>query len=223
MTKEQFKILEKYMLDNVSEHAHDSLHIYRVLNNALIIAKKEKNVNYDILVTSCLLHDIARKKEILDPNICHAIEGGKMAYQFLIKEGYGHTFSEEVQKCITTHRFRSNNPPISIEAKILFDADKLDVVGAIGIARTLIYNGALNEPLYYLDSELKIDLRSNFEAKNSFLKEYNYKLVKLYDKFLTKEGKRLSKHLKKVSKKFYNELINQITIDNVNEYLKKLN
>lgn len=223
MTNEQYKLLEKYMLDNVSEHAHDSLHIYRVLNNALKIAKKEKNVDYDILVTSCLLHDIARKKEILNHNICHAIEGGNMAYQFLIENGYDNIFSERVKKCIQTHRFRSNNPPQSIEAKILFDADKLDVVGAIGIARTLIYNGALNEPLYYLDSEQKIDYRANLEAKNSFLKEYNYKLIKLYDKFLTKEGKRLSRHLKKVSKNFYNELINQIEIDNVNEYLKKLN
>lgn len=215
MTKEQYKVIEQYMLKNVDKAAHDELHVYRVLNNALLIAKKHKNINYDVLITSCLLHDIARPIEFKDKSKCHAIEGGILAYDFLINNGYDETFSEHVKQCITTHRFRSNNEPKSMEAKILFDSDKLDVIGPIGIARTLIYNGQFNEPLYYLDSAGKIDYNANFEAKDSFLKEYNYKLVKMYKIFYTKEAKRLSKQKKKISDTFYKELLKQIEIKEI--------
>lgn len=219
MTKEQYKIIEQYMLEHVDKAAHDELHIYRVLNNALLIAKKYKNINYDVLIISCLLHDVARPIEFMDKTKCHAIEGGKMAYEFLINKGYDESFSEHVKQCITTHRFRSNNEPKTLEAKIVFDSDKLDVIGPIGIARTLMYNGQFNEPLYYLDNNGKIDYRANFEAKESFLKEYNYKLKKMYKIFYTKEAKKLSKQKKKISDAFYKGLIKQIEtkeIENIN-------
>ena len=64
MTKEQFKVIENYMLLNTKSSSHDKMHTYRVLNNALKIAKKEKNVNMGILIASALLHDIAREKEL---------------------------------------------------------------------------------------------------------------------------------------------------------------
>ena len=136
MTKEQYKLIEDYMLKNVDKVAHDELHTYRVLNNALKISRKIKNVNYDVLITSCLLHDIARKEEFENKQICHAKFGGEKSYQFLIANGYDDIFSNHVKQCIITHRFRSNNQPQTIEAKILFDADKLDVIGPIVIANS---------------------------------------------------------------------------------------
>ena len=215
MTKEQFKIIENYMLLNTKSSSHDKMHTYRVLNNALKIAKKEKNVNIGILITSALLHDIAREKEKTDKTINHAIEGANMAYKFLLENNYNENFASRVKDCIETHRFRSNNEPKTIEAKILFDADKLDVIGPIGIARTLMYNGEHNQPLYYLDCNGKIDYRVNKEAKDSFLKEYNYKLVKMYKNFYTKEGRKLSRKNKRISNKFYKQLIKQIEINEI--------
>ncbi len=215
MTNEQFKKIENYMLLNTGNCSHDKMHTYRVLNNALKISKKEKNVNIGILITSALLHDIARQKEKLDKTIDHAIEGANMAYQFLIENNFSENFANSVKNCIQTHRFRSNNEPKTIEAKILFDADKLDVIGPIGIARTLMYNGEHNQPLYYLDSNGKIDYNLNKEAKDSFFKEYNYKLVKMYKIFYTKEGKRLSKKNKRISTKFYKQLIKQVEINEI--------
>lgn len=220
MTKEQFKQIENYMLLNTKSSSHDKMHTYRVLNNALKIAKKEKSVNMGILITSALLHDIAREKEKLDKTINHAIEGANMAYQFLIDNNYSESFATRVKDCIQTHRFRSNNEPKTIEAKILFDADKLDVIGPIGIARTLMYNGEHNQPLYYLDSTGKIDYKSNNEAKDSFFKEYNYKLVKMYKIFYTKEGKRLSKKNKRISTKFYKQLIKQVEINEIKNIIQ---
>ena len=176
MTKEQYNILNNYMLAHSDNNAHDSYHIYRVLNQALLLAKNYKNINYDVLITSCLLHDIARNKQFNDKTLCHAKEGGIMAYDYLKQQGYEEEFCIHVKDCITTHRFRSNNEPKTIEAKILFDSDKLDVMGTLGISRTLMYGGKLNRPLYLLDCNDKIDYNSNLEAKETFLGEYNYKL-----------------------------------------------
>ena len=224
MTKEQYKVLNNYMLEHSDNNAHDSYHIYRVLNQALLLAKNYKDINYDVLITSCLLHDIARNKQFKDKTLCHAIEGGIMAYDYLKQQGYEEEFCIHVKDCITTHRFRSNNEPKTIEAKILFDSDKLDVMGTLGISRTLMYGGKLNRPLYLLDSNDKIDYNSNLEAKETFLGEYNYKLKNIYKKFYTKEAKRLSKKLNKIQVEFYNNLLKQIDVSNLkNELNNHLN
>lgn len=125
----------------MEDSAHGEYHIYRVLYNALEITKTEKDVNYDILICACLLHDIGRKEQFENPALCHAEVGGRKAYKFLLENGFDPTYAEHVKECIITHRFRKNNSPGSIEARILFDVDKLESAGAIGIARTLIYKG----------------------------------------------------------------------------------
>ena len=114
---------------------------------ALQIAKGYPDVNRDILIASCLLHDIGRMKQFQNPQLCHAEEGGKMAYEFMRSLGWNEKDCKHIQECITTHRFRTDRQPESIEAKILFDADKLDVTGALGISRTLLYKGRAGEPL----------------------------------------------------------------------------
>ena len=144
------------------------------------IAKEEKEVDYDILVCACLLHDIGRKEQFENPKLCHAMEGAKKAYAFLSKSGFTETFAARVKMCIETHRFREANPPRSIEAKILFDAGKLDAVGVMGIARTLLYKGGVGEPLYRLDSDGNVSDGSE-DKLPSFLQEYKYKLEKIYD------------------------------------------
>ena len=138
MTRETYQAIESYMRSCMDDSAHDCEHVYRVLYNALEIAKAEQNVDYDILITACLLHDIGRKEQIADPSLCHAAVGSEKAYRFLLEMGKDEAFAVQVKHCIQTHRFRKNLPPQTTEAKILFDADKLDVTGAIGIARSLM-------------------------------------------------------------------------------------
>jgi len=91
--------------------------------NGLEIAKSESDVDYDVLIASCLLHDISRDEQFADPRICHATAGGEKAFHFLVENGFSIAFAEKVEHCIQTHRFRKNNEPQSIETKILFDAD----------------------------------------------------------------------------------------------------
>ena len=139
MDRATYQRIENYMLSIMADSAHDAEHIYRVLSNALVIAMEETHVDYDVLICACLLHDIGRPDQLRDPSVCHAVVGSEKAYRFLTDNGFDTELAAAVRNCIRTHRFRKNDQPESLEAKILFDADKLDVVGAIGIARTLVY------------------------------------------------------------------------------------
>lgn len=150
MTKEEYSLLEQYMLSCMGDSAHDKEHIYRVLYQALDIGNTEDNVNFDVLIAACLLHDIGRKEQFENPSLCHAMIGENKAWDFLMANGFAPDFARQVKHCIQTHRYRKDNRPQSLEAKILFDADKLDVTGAMGIARTLIYKGIVSQPIYSL-------------------------------------------------------------------------
>ena len=209
MTADVYQALETYMLSCMDDSAHDSEHVYRVLYNALEIAREEQNVDYDILITACLLHDIGRIDQIRDPSLCHAQVGSEKAYRFLLESGTEETFAQQVRHCILTHRFRKNLPPETLEAKILFDADKLDVAGAIGIARTLVYRGTVMEPLYRCLPDGTIS-DGTHDIGHSFFREYKYKLEKLYDRFLTKKGAELARQRQAIASAFYESLYNEV-------------
>lgn len=198
------------MLTCMQDSAHDKEHVYRVLYNAMDIASTEKSVDYDVLICACMLHDIARKEQFENPNICHAMFGGEKAYKFLTEHGFSSDFSEKVKLCIQTHRYRENNPPKSIEAKILFDSDKIDVTGALGIARTLFYKGIVGEPLYSTLPDGTISDGTNDE-KPSFFQEYKYKLEKLYDRFYTVRGTEIAKTRRQTAVSFYENMLKEVS------------
>lgn len=208
MKKEIYSLLENFMLSCMEDSAHDKEHVYRVLYNALEIAKTESNIDYEVLIAACLLHDIGRKEQFENPALCHAMVGSNKAYNFLIENGFETNYANQVRHCILTHRYRKNNLPQSMEAKILFDADKLDVTGAMGIARTLIYIGVVSEPLYSL---LPDGMVSNGENDNipSFFQEYKYKLEHLYSVFYTKKATEMAKERQKIAVDFYDSLYHE--------------
>ena len=118
MNKQTYILIEEYMLSCMRDAAHDKEHIYRVLYNALNIAQAESDVDYDVLITACLLHDIGRDEQFKNPKLDHAEVGGDKAYKFLTGNGFSVEFAENVKSCIVTHRFRKSRPPESVEAKI---------------------------------------------------------------------------------------------------------
>lgn len=225
MNKETYKLLENYMQECMKDSAHDKEHIYRVLYSALDIAEKEDNVDYDVLICACLLHDIAREDQNKNPEICHAQYGAEKAYNFLIENNFSADFAEKVKHCISAHRFRKNNTPESTEAKILFDADKIDVAGTLGIARTLVYQGAMVEPLYSVLPDGKVSDGTDDEMP-SFFQEYKYKLEKIYSRFYTKRGKEIAEERRKTAVSFYENMLNEVTstydkgIDSLNKLIK---
>lgn len=215
------KILE-FMKVNMNDTAHDILHVYRVANQAMVIAQNYGNdVDNDVLLISCLLHDIGRNAQFENPTLCHAQVGADMAYQFLSSLGFEEDFCSKVHHCIKSHRYRGNNAPESIEAKILFDSDKLDITGALGISRTLLYKGQVNEPLYVLD-EKNVIYTTESAQPESFLKEYHFKLSKVYEKFYTREAFSIAQKRKRLTESFYEELINEIDTQRIFSILKSL-
>lgn len=224
MNNQTFSLLGDYMLSCMEDNgAHDSEHIYRVLYNALDIAATEAHVDYDVLICSCLLHDIGRKEQLENPEICHAIAGGDKAYQFLTDNHFSDSFAQKVRACIRTHRYRKDHLPQSIEAKILFDADKIDVAGAVGIARTLIYKGQVSEPLYTRLADGGISDGTN-DVLPSFFQEYKYKLEHLCSHFYTKRGMEIAVQRQDSAKAFYHELFNEVSAacESGREQLKKV-
>lgn len=200
--------IEAYMLECMRDSAHDREHIYRVLYTALDIAQSEPTADPEILAAACLLHDIGRPEQFADPKLCHAEVGSRKAYDFLIGIGWVEERAAHVRDCVYTHRFRSGNPPQSIEAKILFDADKIDVSGAVGMARSLMYRGAVGEPLYTLNSDGTVSDGSNTDEP-SFFREYHFKLKNIYGRFFTERGGEIALGRQRAAEDFYNALLSE--------------
>lgn len=209
MKKEEYKAVEEYMFSCMTDSAHDKEHIYRVLYVALDIAGTEEPVDKDILITACLLHDIGRKEQFADPEMDHAVVGAAKARRFLIGRGYSADFADRVASCIAAHRFRTGSAPQSIEAQILFDADKIDVTGSIGIARSLIYEGQVGEPLYTIDEKGNV-LDGTNDTEPSFFQEYKYKLEKMYTKFYTRRGSEIAGQRQQAAVSFYNSMLSEV-------------
>ncbi|MEN6314741.1 MAG: HD domain-containing protein [Clostridiaceae bacterium] len=208
MQKDIYAKIEKYMLSCMNDGAHDCQHIYRVLYSALDLST-EFSVDKDVVIAASLLHDIGREEQFRNPECDHAIIGAQMAYDYLKGIGWPEDKASHVKACISTHRYRNDNLPSSIEAKILFDADKLDAAGTLGIARTLAYNGIVSRPLYCVDESGDV-LDGNSNEEDSFFKEYNWKLKNVYGRFFTDRGKRLAEERRKASIDFYESMYREV-------------
>jgi len=211
MTRTEYEQLEGLMHACMGEDsAHDRQHIYRVLYLALDIARFEQGANRDVLIASCLLHDIGRQRQYQDPSVSHAEAGGEMAFSFLCGRGWEESAARHVKSCIETHSYRADHPPVSIEARILFDSDKLDAAGALGIARTLLYQGKVSEPLYRLDQDGRV-LDGTDDLQPSFFREYHFKLKKVYARLYTDRARQIARRREDIAKAFYHSLLGEVS------------
>jgi uncharacterized protein len=208
MEKRMYNKIEEYMLSCMKDGAHDCQHIYRVLYHALDISKNY-DVDKEVLIAAALLHDIGREAQFQNPQLDHATVGADMAYDFLKNLGWTEEKAQHAKACIATHRFRAENPPTSMEAKILYDSDKLDAAGLLGIARTLAYKGIVSEPLYNVDHEGSV-LENDDEENPAFFQEYNFKLKKVYDKFFTGQARAIAEGRRSAAESFYHHLYEEV-------------
>lgn len=141
------KIREKIQPFFQNQGGHGFDHTERVYNYALTLSEKE-NVNLKIIKIASLLHDIARSKE--DNNECkdHAEEGARIAEEILKQENISQEEISHIKDCIISHRFSKGIKPRTKEAEIIQDADRLDALGAICVARVFMYNGLHKLPLH---------------------------------------------------------------------------
>ncbi|WP_346936543.1 HD domain-containing protein [Clostridium sp.] len=208
------KIME-IVQDKLTCSAHNLDHVFRVYNLCLLIAKHEEEVDLEILIPSALLHDIARVEESKDKTgkLDHAILGSEIAEDILRKLQYEEEKIQRIKHCIIAHRFRTGNEPTTIEAKILFDSDKLDAIGAIGIARTFMLSGqfgqrlTVKEPLNeYMESNTVENGRLKDVSKHTPFIEYEVKFKKIPDKLYTKKAKEIGKERLKFMEEYFNRL-----------------
>lgn len=210
----KFIKLKEVAEKELSQADHDIDHTMRVYNLSLKLAKDE-DVDFDVLKAAALLHDIARAKEDKGEGD-HALLGAEMAGSILKKSGFPKDKIQKVQECIASHRYRAEREPKSIEAKILFDADKLDSLGAVGVARAFAWVGRNNAKIYseenieeYAKRNLK-DGKIRDKTKHFPRAEFETKLKFLPEKLYTPKAKKISKEKATFIKRFLDSLEKEI-------------
>ncbi|MFK7833264.1 MAG: HD domain-containing protein [Winogradskyella sp.] len=193
-----------------AEGGHDWFHIERVYKNTLLIAKHE-NVDLTIVSLAALLHDIADSKfHNGDETI-----GPRVASTFLLKHNVDSEIIEHVTQIIENMSFKNSfdlNPSFSSkEMEVVQDADRLDAIGAIGIARCFNYGGFKDRPLYNPEIPPNLNMtKAEYKAASApTINHFYEKLLLLKDQMHTKTGKQISlerhKYMEGFLKQFYAE------------------
>ncbi len=186
-----------------NDPAHDFEHIMRVYHNAERICKSE-NGNKKLILCAILLHDIIKIKNQKDS----ALKSAKLSEKIL-KQNY--FLDDEITiiiDAIKDHSFSKGKIPSTIEGKILQDADRLDAIGAIGLARVFSFSGSNNRPFY--DPKDPFAQNRSTNDKKWALDHFYEKLLTLEQKMNTKSGKTLAKKRTKILKNFLKEIKNEI-------------
>jgi uncharacterized protein len=131
-----------------------------------------------------------------------------MAYDFLTDNGLTAERADRIRLCILSHRYRNNHAPDSIEAKILYDADKLDSIGAVGIGRAFLFSGEVGARLH--NSDIDINLTKAYSKEDTAYREYMVKLRFIRDNMLTAEGKRMADERDRFMVKFFDRLQEEV-------------
>ena len=199
---ENLKKISKIKLAN-NDPAHDFEHIMRVYRNAEKICKTE-NGNKKLILSAVLLHDIVKIKNQKDS----AIKSAKLSEKILKENNFFDDEIKIISDAIKEHSFSKGKIPSSIEGKILQDADRLDAIGAIGLARVFSFSGSNNRPFY--DPNDPFSRNRSVNDNKWALDHFFEKLLTLEKKMNTKTGKILAKNRTKILKNFLKELKSEI-------------
>lgn len=193
-----------------ADEVHCFEHVLRVKAMAERIARVE-GADLEIIEAAAYLHDSrgASPAEGGKERKEHHIASAEFAGEILANKGWSQERIEAVQHCIRAHRFRHNGErPESLEAQCLFDADKLDVLGAVGAARTIAYAVLAGQPVLSQPSQqfLETGEKEPGEPHSSY-HEYLFKLRKVKDQLFTKTGRAIAQERHLFLERFYQQLI----------------
>jgi len=204
---EKIKDEVKQKLSGINS-CHEWEHTERVYNLAMRIGKKE-NADLEILGLAAILHDIARKEQDeSNGKVCHAEKGAILAREILEKYNIPAEKTGNICHCIETHRFRDNNNPKTLEAKILYDSDKLDAIGATGVARAFSFAGHIGAKVH--DKNVILEDKAEYTQDDTAFREFLVKLRYLKDKMLTCEGRRVAQERHSFMEKFFDRLNKEV-------------
>ena len=186
-----------------NDPAHDFEHVLRVYANTERICKKEK-VDKKLVLAAALLHDIISFPKSDRRSKTSSTKSAIKAKKILRKLSYSNDEIKIIADAIESHSFTKNKTPKTLEGKILQDADRLDALGAIGIARTFAVSGRENRSFY--NSSDPFCLSRKPDDQEWTVDHFFKKLLVLELKMNTKSGKIEAKRRTKVIRKFLNDL-----------------
>lgn len=191
----------------INDAAHDFDHIMRVFKNAQNICKKE-NANEKLVLSAVLLHDVISYPKSDKRSKLSSIKSAEESKKILKKFNFTKEEIQIISDAIRDHSFSRNVIPATLEGKILQDADRLDAIGAIGIARVFAVGGSEKRPFYNIKDPF---CKSRTPDDKIWILDHFYrKLLKLESLMNTKSGKIEAKKRTRVLKDFLNELKKEI-------------
>jgi uncharacterized protein len=206
---EQIMRTVQLLLHNQSP-AHDFQHISRVYKNAELISKQEESVDLDIVLAAALLHDLVVYPKGSSKTINSADDSAEIAKKILLEyKNYPREKIEKVADAIRTHSYSKRLVPQTLEGKILQDADRLDAIGAIGIARTFSVGGSENRSLYN-PTDAFCEAERQLDDTQWTLDHIKKKLMILKNSMHTKTAKKIAEERTEFMELFLNQLRNEI-------------
>lgn len=186
--RQAYEIARKFYYRARSSHDWD--HSLRVYNLCARIGDKE-GADMTTLRIAALLHDIGRHaQDVSRGAICHAQHGARMAGPAVRQLPVSDDRKDNIIHCIQSHRFRGTTPPRTLEARVLFDADKLDAIGAVGVARAFLFAGEVGARLH--SPEADVYASEPYSRDDTGFREFKVKLCRIREKILTAEGRRIA-------------------------------
>ena len=206
LTNALWSVSRRYCEKEGGPHGPD--HTERVYHLALILGRA-LDARLDILAAAALLHDIGRRFESDSKGeVCHARKGAELARTILADLGFSAPDIEAITHCIRAHRFRGLEPPRTLEAEILFDADKLDSIGAIGIGRAFLFAGQIGAKLH--DAEIDHNHTRAYSREDTAYREFQVKMSRVREQMLTAPGRKLAEQRHRFMEIFFDELNREI-------------
>jgi len=193
-----------------SDQVHDFDHVMRVYRVAEVLAQRE-GADLEVVRAAALLHDAQAASGSESLRLEHHEAAAAFAAIVLKEEGWQDHRIEAVQDCILTHRFRAGLSPQTLEAKVLFDADKLDAIGAIGAARALAFAVLDGQPLHAEPSEqFKTSLETLPGEAYTAYHEFLFKLSRIKDRMQTASGKSMAEERHTFMDHFFQQLVAEV-------------
>jgi len=187
-------------------NCHDFDHTLRVLRNAELLAAELPEASLPVVRLAALLHDVARAEEIAGKGRmkCHAERGAELVPEFLADFGLPPAMVGHVAAAVRTHRYRDDAEPATLEAEIVYDADKLDSLGAVGIGRSFLFAGREGARLHNRAEEALA--APEYSREDTAYREYLVKLSKLPAAMRTKPGRRMAEKRAELMHDFFQQL-----------------
>jgi uncharacterized protein len=190
-----------------AKFSHDWEHSERVYRLCMHIGATE-GADLNVLAAAAYLHDIGRThQDRAKGGICHAEKGADMARGILGAFPLADDTKDNIIHCILTHRYRNSHIPETKEAKVLFDADKLDAIGAVGIARAYLFAGEVGAVLH--NREADPNRTEPYSRDDTGYREYMVKLSRIRDKMLTQEGRRMAQERHAFMEEFFDRFLKE--------------